>query len=90
MRDRYETGSEVRAQQAGPKGSEETADWASAQSHIAPVLRRLIHREASTDPYEEDGRMQQAKSGVIVDNSKVDWIDRLRTPTSKPNRQSRA
>ena len=79
MRDRYETGLlEVPAQQAGPKGSEETsADWASIQSHIAPVLRRLIHREASTDPYEEDGRMQQAKSGVIVDNSKVDWIDRL-------------
>ena len=77
MRDRYETGLlEVPAQQAGPKGSEETsADWASIQSHIAPVLD--VIRERPQRILRRDIRMQQAKSGVIVDNNKVDWIDRL-------------
>jgi hypothetical protein len=40
-------------------------------------LRRLIERTPAGEPFKEDGREQQAHSGVIVDNSRVDWRDRL-------------
>ena len=56
---------------------ERTADWESVAPHVEPVLRRLIDRTPSGPSFREDGNPQQAHSGVIVDNSKVDHLDRL-------------
>lgn len=87
MRNRYEDElREVPPDQAGPNNSQEpSADWDSVRSHLASVLNRLILREPANDPFEEDGKTQQAKSGVIVDNSTVDWIDRLTYSNTKAN-----
>ena len=38
---------------------------------------RLIERTEAGEPFKEDGLLQHAHSGVIVDNSKVDHVDRL-------------
>ena len=57
--------------------AERTASWSEVNPNIIPVLRRLIDRAPSGDVFREDGHNQQAHSGVIVDNSKVDYVDRL-------------
>lgn len=57
--------------------AERTANWTEVDPHIIPVLRRLIDRTPSGEAFKEDGHNQQAHSGVIVDNSKVDYLDRL-------------
>ncbi len=69
----------VPARAAGGEGviDEETADWDRVRLHVAEVLTRLIERKPSGEPFKEDGHAQHAHSGVIVDNSKVDWTDRL-------------
>lgn len=80
MRDQYLT--ELTKVPTGPEGTpdvvhEEVAKWEDVRRHVPRVLERLITRAESGDPFDEDGHRQQAKSGVIVDNSKVDWLDRL-------------
>ena len=57
--------------------AERTANWSEVNPHIVSVLRRLIDRTPSGAKFKEDGHNQQAHSGVIVDNSKVDYLDRL-------------
>ena len=57
--------------------AERTASWEEVRPHVTPVLRRLIERTPSGESFQEDGKIQQAHSGVIVDNSKVNPIDRL-------------
>jgi hypothetical protein len=56
---------------------ERTAAWSTVEPHVRSVLRRLIDRTPAGEPFKEDGHLQQAHSGVIVDNSKVDHMDRL-------------
>lgn len=56
---------------------EEHVAWDAVEAHIPEVLRVLLDREPVAAPFMEDGRWQQAHSGVIVDNSKVAWLDRL-------------
>lgn len=56
---------------------EPTADWGAVRDHVSDVLERLIERTASGDPFVEDGHEQVARSGVIVDNSSVEWRERL-------------
>jgi len=70
---------EVPARASGGDGflAEKTADWQEVSPHIVAVLNRLTERTASTEPFKEDGKTQRAHSGVVVDNSKVDYIDRL-------------
>lgn len=70
---------QVPARSGGGDGvlDEEVASWPAVRKHVIPVLERLIDRTPAGEPFEEDGRTQQAHSGVIVDNSKVDWRDRL-------------
>jgi len=69
----------VPARSGGGNGylDEATAPWSSVQPHVKPVVRRLIDRSPAGEPFREDGRDQQAHSGVIVDNSRVEWRDRL-------------
>lgn len=57
--------------------SERTASWDEVRPHIREVLDRLIDRTPSGPEFVEDGRKQRAHSGVIVDNSSVDSVDRL-------------
>lgn len=76
----YDTSlAQVPARPGGGEGflDEVVATWPEVRAHVATVLGRLLERTPATEPYEEDGRKQQAHSGVIVDNSKVDWTDRL-------------
>ena len=56
---------------------ERVATWNETQPHVLPVLNRLIDRTPAGAVFVEDGHRQRAHSGVIVDNSKVDWEDRL-------------
>lgn len=56
---------------------EATAAWSAVRQHIDEVFERLIDRTPAGEPFVEDGRAQRAHSGVVVDNSKVDWKDRL-------------
>lgn len=56
---------------------EQRAAWPEVRLWISTVLERLIQRTPAAEPFKEDGRVQQAHSGVIVDNSKVPWTDRL-------------
>ncbi len=66
---------------------EPSADsWDSVRSHLALGPRpNSFSGEPASEPFEEDGKTQQAKSGVIVDNSTVDWIDRLTYSNTKAN-----
>ena len=70
---------DVPARQGGGDGfvDEHSASWPEVRIFIATVLERLINREPAGAQFSEDGHVQQAHSGVIVDNSAVDWIDRL-------------
>lgn len=70
---------QVPSQPGGGAGflNEATASWVQVQPHIAAVLHRLLMRTPAGPPFREDGKVQQAHSGVIVDNSHVDWTDRL-------------
>lgn len=70
---------QVPARPGGGDGhiDEATAPWASVQPHVPAVLDRLLERTPAGEAFKEDGREQQAHSGVIVDNSRVDWRDRL-------------
>lgn len=56
---------------------ERTAAWHEVRPHISAVIDRLLDRTPAGPAFKEDGRIQQAHSGVIVDNSMVDWKDRL-------------
>jgi Z1 domain len=56
---------------------EDVSPWETVRLHVRNVLTRLVERTPSGEPFKEDGRIQHAHSGVIVDNSKVDWADRL-------------
>ena len=56
---------------------EAVASWDEVRCHVSAVLERLIERTEAGPVFKEDGRDQQARSGVVVDNSKVPWIDRL-------------
>jgi hypothetical protein len=69
----------VPARQGGGDGrlNELTAPWGAVRLHVRAVLWRLIERVTSGEPFKEDGREQLAHSGVIVDNSKEEWKDRL-------------
>ena len=53
------------------------ASWEDVLPHVDAVLGRLINRTPAGEPFDEDGHRQLAHSGVVVDNSKVDWMDRL-------------
>lgn len=70
---------QVPAQERNEPGfvNERTAAWTEVNDHIVQVLDRLIDRTPAGEPFREDGHMQRAHSGVIVDNSKVDYMDRL-------------
>ncbi|MEP1123398.1 MAG: Z1 domain-containing protein [Ilumatobacter sp.] len=57
--------------------AETTAAWVEVEPHVLTVLGRLIDRTEAGKPFKEDGLLQHAHSGVIVDNSKVDHVDRL-------------
>lgn len=57
--------------------NEAAAPWDGVREHLPAVLDRLINGTPSGDEFEEDGQVQQAHSGVIVDNSAVPWRDRL-------------
>jgi len=56
---------------------EAVASWTDLRPHLPSVLERLIDRVPAGEPFVEDGHRQQAHSGVIVDNSRVEWKDRL-------------
>ena len=56
---------------------EESVDWSEVRKFVPIVLDRLINRTPSGEQFVEDNHPQRAHSGVIVDNSAVDWIDRL-------------
>lgn len=76
----YETTlKQVPAREGGGDGfvDEKTATWESVRPHVPAVLHRLIHRTEAGPEFNEDGHAQRAHSGVIVDNSLVDWRDRL-------------
>ena len=80
MREFYEdTLEQVPSQESGGDGyvAERTATWVEVEQHIPTVLMRLIERTEAGEPFKEDGLLQHAHSGVIVDNSKVDHVDRL-------------
>lgn len=80
MRDFYlEMLAKVPAEPGGGDGviDEKPAPWDAVRPHVPKVLTRLVQRTPSGEPFQEDGRTQHAHSGVIVDNSKVDWKDRL-------------
>lgn len=80
MRLFYETTLEqVPSRDGGGAGvlSEKTATWEEVCEHVVHVLDRLINRKPAGEPFREDGRLQQAHSGVIVDNSEVEYINRL-------------
>lgn len=70
---------QVPARPGGGDGyvDETVAPWAAVRSQVQAVLTRLITREPAGESFIEDGHLQQAHSGVIVDNSKVEWKDRL-------------
>lgn len=70
---------EIRGQVPVGEGAldERAADWDDVRPFVDEVFRRLVERAPAGPEFQEDGRRQQAHSGVIVDNSKVDWIDRL-------------
>jgi len=57
--------------------AERTATWAEVEPHLPTVLGRLVNRTEAGEPFTEDGLLQHAHSGVIVDNSKVSHVDRL-------------
>jgi len=80
MQTYYETTlKQVPARDGGGVGylDETVAPWEAVRLHVGEVLTRLIERTPAGEPFQEDGRTQHAHSGVIVDNSKVDWKDRL-------------
>lgn len=80
MRDYYLAAlRQVPAREGGGDGfiDERVADWSDVAPWIPEVLKRLLERTPSGEPFIEDGRMQRAHSGVLVDNSKVDHVDRL-------------
>ncbi|MEQ1698539.1 MAG: Z1 domain-containing protein [Ilumatobacteraceae bacterium] len=80
MREFYEsTLEQVPSRESGGEGylAEPEAPWVEVASHIPVVLGRLLDRTPAGEPFKEDGRLQRAHSGVIVDNSKVDHPDRL-------------
>lgn len=80
MQSFYETSlAQVPARVGGGIGfvDEQTAAWPDVAAQIPAVLGRLIDRTPSGAPFYEDGKRQRACSGVIVDNSKVDYRDRL-------------
>lgn len=80
MRDFYlETLRQVPARVGGGDGyvDESVAEWPDVAAHVPEVLARLLKRTPAGEPFREDGRTQRAHSGVIVDNSKVDHVDRL-------------
>jgi len=56
---------------------EDSASWEELEPHVPTVLKRLLERTSAGEAFVEDGRKQHAHSGVIVDNSKVDWSERL-------------
>lgn len=56
---------------------EDPAEWSEVRTFIPVVLERLINRTAAGEGFVEDGHAQRAHSGVIVDNSAVEWVDRL-------------
>ena len=70
---------QVPARESGGEGylSERVAVWENVKQHVEAVLSRLIERTPAGEPFKEDGRIQRAHSGVIVDNSAVDYVDRL-------------
>lgn len=61
---------------------ERTATWDEVRPFVVPVIRRLVERTPVGEVFREDGKSLLAKSGVIVDNSGVDPIDRLTYPES--------
>lgn len=80
MREFYErTLEQVPSREGNGRGflGERTATWVEVSEHVVQVLDRLINRTPSGEAFKEDGHMQRAHSGVIVDNSKVDYMDRL-------------
>jgi len=70
---------QVPAREGGGEGfvDERVAPWSDVREVIPTVLDRLIHRTPAGEPFMEDGHRQWPHSGVIVDNSKVSWEDRL-------------
>ncbi len=74
-----QTLAQVPAQPGGGEGfiDEVAAPWTRVRPHVATVLARLLDRTPAGPQFKEDGRTQQAHSGVIVDNSHVEWRDRL-------------
>lgn len=80
MREQYErTLAQVPARPGGGPGTldELTAVWDEVRPHVLPILRRIVERDPSGDLFTEDGKKQQARSGVIADNGSVDSPDRL-------------
>lgn len=80
MRTFYErTLEQVPARPEGGSGyvDEVVASWTDVRPHVRSVLERLVDRVPAGEPFVEDGHHQQAHSGVIVDNSKIEWKDRL-------------
>ena len=80
MREFYEeTLRQVPSRESGGDGfvAERTATWPEVEPNVPAVLSRLIDRTEAGEPFKEDGLVQHAHSGVIVDNSKVDHVDRL-------------
>lgn len=80
MRDFYlDALRQVPTRQGGGDGyvDERVADWPEVAPHVPEVLKRLLERTSAGEPFKEDGRTLRAHSGVIVDNSKVDHVDRL-------------
>lgn len=69
----------VPSQVGGGRGKldEATARWGAVRRHVPKVLRRLVDETPAAEPFEEDGHIQIARSGVIVDNGRVPWEDRL-------------
>ena len=74
-----ETLRQVPARVGGGDGfiDERVAEWPDVAAHVPAVLQRLLERTPAGAEFKEDGRQQRAHSGVIVDNSKVDHVDRL-------------
>lgn len=74
-----ETLLQVPARPEGGDGyiAERVASWSEAAPHVPVVLERLLGRTPSGEPFKEDGRLQRAHSGVIVDNGATDSLERL-------------
>lgn len=55
-------------------------EWDDLRPHLTTVVDRLVDAHPAGDRFREDGKWQQARSGVIVDNSQEDSEDRLTYP----------